>query len=538
MKTDMIFEFGVLGSISISGLVLAWIIFNAGHPNPNVDYHEQLNAGIAEISEDDKAWNVYRDAWAQFEICEGSNGQFKEIFVDDETGHRLIIPTDPGWSVGIKKLQESEPLLESFRKARLCSRLGLALQSDINNYSREDRAALFPDSPADRVADIRLGLAGIEAEVEGLMAGALISTLMPHISTFRQAARILIVDSRRAIEEGKTERVVQNIEAVLAIAKHTADSQVLIAGIGGVVVAKMGFDLIDEMLTGNPDRFDEGQLERIQKSVRQVSPKEMIQLSGERLLVLDLIQRTFTNNGLGNGRITKPGLQIIGISEALAGFSMPAAFSSINISHQVGGPLAMFTMASRRETVAKLNDWMARAEQRFQKPIWDQPDFKELEDEIQEQAMRYPLLALTIPSVQSIYFIGEQAQMDRDATLLALAAYRFRLRHGNWPQSANNLKPDFVETIPLDRVDQMPLRYRLASDGFQIYSVGNDGVDNGGIRGRVGEDGTIALPKSNDADPNGVPKTELRPLPSTEYRFLGEPCEGTDFVIWPRKSEF
>ena len=538
MKTDMIYEFGLLGSISISGLVLAWIIFNVGQPHPSVNYHEQFNADISEIPESQRAWNVYRGAWAEFGFCEGRDAQFEEIFLEDATNYRLIVPTDPGWIAGVKKIAESARLLESFRQARHCPHLGLGLQSDINNYSQQDRAALFPDFPADRVADIRLGLAGVEAEVEGLMAGALISTLMPHISTFRQAAHLLIVDSRWAIQQGDTERIVQNVESVLAMAKHAADSKVFIAGLSGIVIAKMGFDLIDEMLAENPDRFDDGQLERIQHAVGQVSPKSMIQLSGERLLVLDLIQRVYTDNGFGDGRITKPGLEIIGVSEMLVASSMPEAFSPLLKTPFLGGPLAMFSIASRRATVAKLNDWMVRAEQRFQQPMWEMPDLKELEDEIQEQASRYPLLALTIPSVEPIYFVGEQAEMDRGATLLALSAHRFRLRHGEWPKSADSLTPDFIDAIPLDRVDQKPLRYRLTAKGFLIYSIGNDRVDNSGVRAMVNRDGTIVRPPTTEVDPAIGPENELSPQPSTEYRFLGEPCEGTDFVIWPRKSEF
>jgi hypothetical protein len=34
--------------------------------------------------------------------------------------------------------------------------------------------------------------------------------------------------------------------------------------------------------------------------------------------------------------------------------------------------------------------------------------------------------------------------------------------------------------VPVDPYDGQPLRYKLKQDGVVIYSVGHDGVDNGG----------------------------------------------------------
>ena len=538
MKNEAIYGLGALGSISISGLVLAWLIFNAGHPHPTIDYHAQLNAGVTQIPDSERAWILYRDVWAEFDFCEGRNSQFNELFVDDETGYRLIQSTDPGWPLGIEKLKQSGPLLESFRAARNYSRLGLALQSDMNDYAAEDRAALFPNLPAGRVADIRLGLEGMDAQVEGLMAGALISTLMPHVSTFRQAARILVVDSRWALQQGKKERIVENIEAILAMAKHTSESKVLMASIVGLMIAQHGFDLIDEMLSDNPGRFDEAQLCRIQQAINEISLKGMIQLSSERLIVLDLVQRVFTDNGCGDGRITRPGLEIMGVSQVLSVFSLPEVFSPLVKNAYLGGPFAMFSIASRRETVAKLNDWMDRAIQQFQKPMWDRPNLKELEKEIEDQASRYPLLAINIPSLESIYYLSERAAMDRDATLLSLAVHRYKIRRGQWPKTTEDLVPDFIAKLPLDRVDQKRMRYRLVADGFIIYSVGHDGVDDGGVRGMVNEDGGIVPCKPGSPEATPMAGAALKPQPSTEYRFFGNLSEGVDFVIWPRKSQF
>jgi hypothetical protein len=43
------------------------------------------------------------------------------------------------------------------------------------------------------------------------------------------------------------------------------------------------------------------------------------------------------------------------------------------------------------------------------------------------------------------------------------------------------LVPEFLPAVPVDPADGQPLRYRAAAaGGFTLYSVGEDGVDDGG----------------------------------------------------------
>jgi hypothetical protein len=63
----------------------------------------------------------------------------------------------------------------------------------------------------------------------------------------------------------------------------------------------------------------------------------------------------------------------------------------------------------------------------------------------------------------------------------AIALERYRLAHHTYPDALAKLVPEFVQTVPVDCMDGHDLRYRLNADGtFLLYSVGDDGVDNGG----------------------------------------------------------
>ncbi|MCP5522009.1 MAG: hypothetical protein H7A46_10730 [Verrucomicrobiales bacterium] len=48
--------------------------------------------------------------------------------------------------------------------------------------------------------------------------------------------------------------------------------------------------------------------------------------------------------------------------------------------------------------------------------------------------------------------------------------------------------PAFLPEVPIDWMDGQPLRYRLRSDGsYLLYSVGADGIDQGGDPERTSE---------------------------------------------------
>jgi hypothetical protein len=73
------------------------------------------------------------------------------------------------------------------------------------------------------------------------------------------------------------------------------------------------------------------------------------------------------------------------------------------------------------------------------------------------------------------------AEARRRIVIAALALERYHARNGKYPLALSELAPDFLKKPPVDFMDGQPLRYRLTGDGhFIIYSVGLDGVDDGG----------------------------------------------------------
>jgi len=82
---------------------------------------------------------------------------------------------------------------------------------------------------------------------------------------------------------------------------------------------------------------------------------------------------------------------------------------------------------------------------------------------------------------------------------MALAVLRYRLQHQRLPDSLDDLMPEFIDAVPIDPFGGQALRYRRQVKGFVIYSVGVDGLDNGGSeRDRKDRDKNYDLPFAVD----------------------------------------
>lgn len=72
-------------------------------------------------------------------------------------------------------------------------------------------------------------------------------------------------------------------------------------------------------------------------------------------------------------------------------------------------------------------------------------------------------------------------ETERKVLVTAIALERFRIVHQTYPKALAELTPTYLSVIPTDAMDGKPLRYHLKPNGtFLLYSVGEDGVDNGG----------------------------------------------------------
>lgn len=73
------------------------------------------------------------------------------------------------------------------------------------------------------------------------------------------------------------------------------------------------------------------------------------------------------------------------------------------------------------------------------------------------------------------------AKMQLSVAAAGLAAERYRLKNGRWPEALEQLVPEFLDAVPEDFFAAGKVHYLRTETGVTVYSVGEDGHDDGGI---------------------------------------------------------
>ena len=92
------------------------------------------------------------------------------------------------------------------------------------------------------------------------------------------------------------------------------------------------------------------------------------------------------------------------------------------------------------------------------------------------------LSEVMLPSFKKLPMRAAFGQVAANQAVLACALERFRLAHGQFPEKLDDLKPDFISTLPHDVLTGADYKYRRNENGsFVLYSVGWNEKDDGGI---------------------------------------------------------
>jgi hypothetical protein len=512
------FGYGIIALIlAYAGI---WVFYHQGAPVISTDYVVQLNAGIKDVADSEKAWPIYRPMWTKYKFSVGE--VIPEIWFREGEGEQSYLSTrfvrkgEPGWEAAKAAIYEHQDLIDAFREGAKRPYLGIELKANQSEYSEEDFAALFPNLTRGDSQD-----AGVEEGSDGgsgrLLDDWLVGILLPHVQQMRNAARLFAFDIQLAIEEGDSDRVVQDIETMLGFARHAAEGRVLVCGLVGYAISGMAFSEIESVVKEDPNFFNERQLQRLQLAVRSAKLKDWISYDGEALIVSDLIQRIYTNDGQGDGRITPQGFEVM---SALTGMGMPGIFGGElsekenweSFAESVIGPLGLFTVATRGEVAAKADQFFEAASTDLNRPMWDGKS-KDIYKELNLEKWKYAVLGLVLPATENIRKALDRLIARQEGVLGAIALQRFYLANGAWPNSWDEIPKSTLPRSPVDQLTGEPLIFKIVDQRPLIYSLGYDLDDDGGVT------------------PEGVKPATYLPNVQNDGKSDG------DWIVWPTNDD-
>jgi hypothetical protein len=95
--------------------------------------------------------------------------------------------------------------------------------------------------------------------------------------------------------------------------------------------------------------------------------------------------------------------------------------------------------------------------------------------------IRHQLLStILLPALANLPKRSAHGQVEVDETVLACALERYRLAHGQFPESLEALPAEYLSMPLHDPITGAAYKYRRDKDSFVLYSVGWNEIDDGG----------------------------------------------------------
>ncbi|MCC6906908.1 MAG: hypothetical protein IT430_03115 [Phycisphaerales bacterium] len=447
--------------LAVALVVVLWMAmvarYYAGAPEISRNFTAEANASILALPESECGWPHYRDALLSLEAPPPTSSD----------GRSIVSPQDAGWPAMVAYLNEHQNALELARRGAARPHLGVPLTTD--------------DAGLRTHLAMLTGRQSSSADQEDQIFGW--GSPMG-VSETRPLTRLLLADVRLAVAEGDASRARSDLVALMDMASQFRESPMFVAEIFALDVLLSVSRAIDEILIESPAAFDEAQLTGLAHRFATFSGGGPIRLRFEthRAYFQDMMQRLYTDDGDGDGRLTDAGIRLL----LQLGPDVPLMERSKGKGalDLLKAPLAAQLIGSRREVVEEFERQLAKMNQEAAIPMWQWETVpgNAFEQQLADEAYyrKYIPLYVLLPAVGRAATQAEIVMQRRDATLTAIALELYRRRNGVYPQSLDQLVPELLPAVPADRFDGQPLRYRLSDEGPLLYSIGSDRIDDGG----------------------------------------------------------
>jgi hypothetical protein len=458
--------------------------FYTGKPNPTHNYYAELNALRDQYTEDQRAWGLYlamrpRLRALQDQISESSDQIAADHGIDeDEVPHAFDArPGDPFFETSIRAATVSG-LLDEIRQAARRPIIGTLFTDRFANDPPTTIEDFLPPSPDPADHDM------------------LALELLQPLGYIRDAAKLLELDTHAAAATGDTDRVIANIRDLIAIARQAEREPGLLPDLVAMACVAIATDTTNEVLAQPVLQFSDQQLERLTNIFwDDAIPAAVVDFSHERTAQQDLLQRIYTDDGAGSGRITPDGYTWF---RMLTG-ALPDVPKPLN-------PILAVLIADRAEQAASFDEGIRLAEALVKNPADHYPAWVARHESLFRPNLvnRYRLALTNVmePALAKCAQTQIQTRTRVLATATRLALERHKLAHNHYPDTLDRLLPTYLPELPADPFNPgHPIKYLLRDNQPILYSVGANGVDNQATPAPRNAD--AANLEARFADPNG-----------------------------------
>lgn len=305
-----------------------------------------------------------------------------------------------------------------------------------------------------------------------------------HLSPVKSLSQWLGADSQNSLHNGDNQAALEDLLAALSIPRVLENDRILISELVRIAIASINLGTTWEAL--QVDVWTDEQLAQIQAAwERNTFATNMVRsLQVERADGDTYYERFRKSNDETSKYMFPDWLQtLIGDDDATASHWWQKEF----FRKQVYCRVWRFTWLDQDErfyleSMQKLLEDHSTGAQKAAQSVEEywfglgKPPPQNFYDD-----WRFGMSAQSLASLSRAMVKADRAETQRSMVLCAVALKRYQLRHGNPAPNLTALVPEFLSAVPVDYMDGQPIKYRLNADGsFTLYSVGEDGKDDGG----------------------------------------------------------
>jgi hypothetical protein len=453
-------------------LLVVWYGYHAarfymGSPVVRFSIVSKINGPSLAVPLGERAWPVYRDAYI---AIRDAGDAWPKRGVSDEV---LSLENDQRLSAGDRAAVASfatrfAPQIAAYRRAA----------------SLERSAFVVGDTPPPATQyNPNEWKSQLRGEQETAPDVSAYGFLLPQLAVYSAAGNGLGFDAVRAIDAGDAQGAVQDVRAILGVAAHATEDGTIIAQMVGARLLERACCTVRELVASPTGHLSEPQLVELMHALSSYRVShtggDRVNLSLEVVAFDDFLQRSYTDNGHGNGHLTAGAMEL-GSFTGRAGSRLD----------KIIGPALSGVVADRRAMKEAHERVMAAVAEQMSLPLYarDRSVVDATARKVRGGVLGRGGAAIVEDLTGAMLMAQKHADLAlcrRDATVARLGCEVFRLRHGRYPAGWNDLVPEILPRAPIDPWTGRALGYRPDAGELEpgrplLYSAGPDKVDDGG----------------------------------------------------------
>jgi len=298
---------------------------------------------------------------------------------------------------------------------------------------------------------------------------------LPELNEFRKLSRAITWGAKLNAAQGNIDKAIADVITCYRFGLHVTDTSFLVEQLTGIAfragAVQTAFIILDRTEMG------QASMKSLQRQIEQLSIDESYipDMRAEKFMMLDIIQRVFTDDGKGDGRISTS-------AEIL---SMISDYLEPTLTQE---ELQSFPELQRRQTTESVEKLYEYFEFVGQKTPWQWKNEQINPDKGIEKITEGNIFVQKFcPAFVRVTQILARERAKTDALITTLALFRYKTDKGQLPEKLDVLvSAGYLNALPTDPFSGSPFVYKQLGNDFMLYSFGLDCDDDGGTRSKRG----------------------------------------------------